>query len=69
MIMIKPKYPLISVQLSDEDCNAYNVMSKVVQAMQKYHLPSDDINNFITEAKGGDYRHLLKTCMKYVHIE
>jgi hypothetical protein len=32
-------------------------------------IPKDEIDAFFTEAKSGDYDHLLQTCVRWFEVE
>lgn len=60
------KYPKVRVQLVGKDGNAYAIMGRVSAALKKAKVPAEEIEQFFTECKSGDYDHLLQTCMKWV---
>jgi hypothetical protein len=62
------KYPNIQVRLSEQDGNAFSIISRVRRAMLKSGVPPDEIEEFSTEAMSGDYDHLLQTAMKWVNV-
>jgi hypothetical protein len=64
-----PKYPNVHVQLVGQDSNAFMVLGLCQRAAQKAGLPKEEIEAFMTEAKAGDYDHLLQTCMKWFEID
>lgn len=66
--MKTPKYD-ITVKLIGENGNAFNIISKVRKEMKNNDVPNNEIDNFLNEATNGDYDNLLRTCMKYVHVE
>ena len=39
------------------------------KAMQRAHLPQDEIDQFMKEAMSGNYNHLLATAMTWFDIE
>ena len=57
------KYPDVVVQLVGEDGNAFAIIARCVQAARRGGLAPEQIEAFKTEAAGGDYEHLLQTCM------
>ena len=57
-----------TVQLTDQDGNAFAILGRVRRAILKSDQPAL-ANAFIAEATAGDYDHLLVTCFKYVHVE
>lgn len=63
-----PRYPNIEVQLSGEDGNAMAILGRVTGAMRRAGVSRAEREEFTTEAMGGDYDHLLQTCMKWVEV-
>ena len=61
------KYPKIRVRLSGRDGNAFAIMGLVSRALRENKVPKAEIDAFITECTSGDYDHLLRTCMAWVH--
>ena len=61
-----PRYPDIEVQLTGEDGNAFQIIMRVAKALYKHEAPPEDIKEFISEAKSGDYNHVLVTCLDWV---
>jgi len=64
--MSEPKTD-IEVQLVGSNGNAFAILGKVSRALKKAGFP-DLADEFMTEATSGDYDHLLRTCMRYVHV-
>ena len=62
------KYPHVKVRLVGKDGNAFAVLGKVKQAMQKAGIPAAEITAFVEEASSGDYNHLLQTVMLTVEV-
>ena len=62
------KYPEIIVELSNNDGNAFSILGTVTKEMKKEKIPKEEIDNFLKEAKSGDYDNLLSTCMKWVKV-
>lgn len=62
------KYPNIKVKLTGIDGNALMILGVVLKAMRERGLDKTTRDEFIEEAKSGDYRHLLMTCMKWVDV-
>jgi len=60
-----PKFPDVTVQLSEEDGNAGAIMGRCAKAARRAGVEKDDINQFRKECMSGDYDHLLQTCMKW----
>ena len=55
------KYPEINVTLVGEDGNAFAILGRCQQAARRGGVPRDKIDEFLAEAKEGDYNHLLRT--------
>lgn len=63
-----PLYPLIEVQLSGTDGNAFALLGAVQREMKRGGLEKARIDEFMAEATSGDYDALLRTCMKWVTV-
>lgn len=63
------RYPDITVRLTGEDGNAFAILGKVQRALRKGNVDQATIAEFMDEATGGDYDHLLQTAMKWVDVE
>jgi len=63
------KYPNITVELSEHDDNAFAVLGRMRKALRKEGVEDIIIEQFMKEAKSGDYEHLLQTCMEWVNVE
>ncbi|MDD3183650.1 MAG: hypothetical protein PHD48_12740 [Alphaproteobacteria bacterium] len=59
------RYPEVRVYLSGRDGNAFSILGRCQRAARKAYLPDNAIKDFISEAKNGDYNHLLATCMRW----
>jgi hypothetical protein len=66
---MEPRYPNITVVLSDTDGNAFAVLGKMSKALRQAQIPYPERDAFTAEATSGDYDHLLQTCMKWVNVE
>lgn len=64
----KPKHPGIKVKLTGRDGNAFAVLATVIKALERGGVLTHEINEFKEEAMGGDYNHLLRTCMAWVKV-
>jgi hypothetical protein len=62
--MSKPKLVLTNI-----NGNAYVILGTARRAAKKAGWDDKTIQTFITEAKSGDYDHLLQTCMEYFDVE
>lgn len=63
------KYPNITVELTDNDGNAFAILGLVRRAMLQAGVPQSEIAEFMGEATSGDYDHLLQTCLRWVNVE
>ena len=66
-LLTMPKHPEIEVRLTGTDGNAFAVLGHVSKALRRGGVDRDQINAFLEEATDGDYNHLLRTCMRWVH--
>ena len=66
---MKPKYPDIVVNLSDNDGNAFAILGRVRKAMRRAGISDDEITEFSHEAMSSDYDYLLQTVMRTVETE
>ena len=57
----------IQVQLLGEDGNAFYIMGKVAQALRKAGY-CELANEYLAEARKGNYDQLLQTTMNYVEV-
>ena len=62
------RYPEITVQLTGEDGNAFNVLGRVQRAMRAGGLEQAVIDEYLAEATEGDYNDLLVTTMHWVDV-
>jgi hypothetical protein len=62
-----PKYN-IDVQLTGTDGNAFAILGKVHRALCRANVPREEVDQFMREAKFGDYDNLLATCCKWVNV-
>lgn len=67
--MSEVKYPEVTVQLTGRDGNAFAIMGAVKREMRRANLSPDQIQEYLDEARSGDYDHLLQVTMKYVNVE
>ena len=59
------KFPHVRVKLVGSDGNAFFILGRCQRAAQWGNLTPEEIQTFMNEAQGGDYNHLLATCMKW----
>lgn len=62
---MNPKYPDITVQLSDKDSNAFVILALCRQAALKAGVSKEEISAFLEEAKADDFDHLVRTAMRW----
>lgn len=58
----------IEVELIGNDGNAFAIMGTVRRALQRAGVDPDVIEQYMTEAKSGDYDNLLQVTMRYVEV-
>ena len=46
----------------------YSILAQCMKAMRKNKFSNDKIEEFMNEAKSGDYNHLLATCMEWFDV-
>ena len=63
------KHPEITVQLVGREGNAFCILGICKRAMERAHLPQEEIDQFMKEAMSGDYNHLLATTMAWFDVE
>ena len=63
---METKYPEITVQLSDEDGNAFAIIGRVTRALRRGGVDNAEIDAFREDAMSGDYDHVLQTAMAWV---
>lgn len=66
--MPNPKYPGVEVQLTGKDGNAFSILGNVHRALTRANVPKEEIEEFLKEAQGGDYNHLLRTVQHWVSV-
>ena len=64
---MQPKYSEINVKLVGTDGNAFAIIGKVMKAMRRAKVSSEEIEQFVKEATSGDYDNVLVTCLKWVN--
>ena len=63
-----PKYPHITVRLTERHGNAFAILGRCRRAAENAQLPEEEIEQFLTEAMAGDYDHLVQTAMRWFEI-
>ena len=60
--------PRPHLKLTGADGNAFAILGLAFAALHKAGATRDEIDAFRAEAMGGDYDHLLQTCIKYFEV-
>lgn len=68
-MLVKVKYPNITVKLVGSDGNAFAIMGKIQSALRKNKVPQTEIDECMEKMMSGDYNNLLRTAMEYVNVE
>lgn len=55
----------VSLDLTDSNGNAFAVMANFQRAAKREGWKSEEIDKVLTEAKSGDYSHLLGTILDH----
>jgi len=63
MLDSKPKLKLVG-----EDGNAFSILGRARSALRKAKATPEQIEEFMVDAKSGDYDHLLQTCIKWFNV-
>lgn len=64
-----PKHSEITVRLTGENGNAFNILAICLQAMRRAGLSQEERDTFQAEATSGNYDHLLATCIEWFEVE
>jgi hypothetical protein len=57
------------VKFTGQNGNAFNLLGICQHAAQKAGWDKDRLDAFMAEATGGDYDHLLRTCVKHFDVK
>jgi hypothetical protein len=57
------------LQLTGQDGNVFMILGLAKRAAKKAGWDAERIAEFLTEAKSGDYDHVIQTCMEYFDVE
>jgi hypothetical protein len=63
------RYPEVKVRLVGEDGNAFSILARVTTALRRHGVAVTMIDAFRSEATGGDYDNLLRTCLEWVSCD
>jgi|TARA_R110000822_G_scaffold309563_1_gene439474 hypothetical protein len=58
----------VPIRLTGADGNAFAILGACSKEARKNGIEREKINEFMEEAKSGDYDHLLQTCHKYFDV-
>ena len=61
----EPKYPTVTVRLSNEDGNSFSILGRCRRAVKRKRLSEEVFKEFHKEATSGDHDHLLQTVFKF----
>lgn len=65
-----PKFPNVTVKLTDMDSNVYALMGATTQAMRRAKVPADEVDAFRDEALASEsYDQVIQTIMRTVNVE
>jgi hypothetical protein len=65
---MEPKYPHVTVQLTGQDGNVFNIIGRVTREMKRHGL-RDEANAFASEAMSqSSYDDVLVLCMQTVEV-
>ena len=68
LINTKVKYPNISIDLSNQDGNAFAIIGACTLALKRNGL-RNQVKPFIAEATSGDYDKVLRTVLAWFSVE
>ena len=57
-----------TVKLIDTNGNAFAIIGRVKQALERSGADKEYVDRFVQEAMARDYNHLLSTAMEYVNV-
>jgi hypothetical protein len=58
----------VEVQLTGQDGNAWSIMARVSDALEKAGATAEEVSEYLRESKSGDYDHLLRTAVEWVEV-
>ena len=59
------KYPEVKFELVGIDSNAFSILGTAQKAARRAGLSKDQIEEYLSEAMGGDYDNVISTTMRY----
>ena len=63
-----PRFPEVEVELVGRDGNAFLILGRVMKALKRGGATPEEVQEYLDEAKSGDYNHLLVTTMDWVEV-
>ena len=69
IVNTKVKYPNITIDLSNQDGNAFAIMASVRKALRRAGVSSEEVAEYIKQSQSGDYNNLLAVAMSWVNCE
>ncbi len=63
-----PRFPEVEVELVGRDGNAFLILGRVMKALKRGGATPEEVQEYLDEAKSGDYNHLLATTMDWVEV-
>ena len=63
------RHPEIKIDLVGQDGNAFAIMGRVTQAMQRGGCTKEEIKQYTDQATSGDYDNLLRVTMETVNCD
>lgn len=65
----KPHYPGVTVELTNQDGNAFAVLGRVQRALKNGGVEQREIDRFTSEATSDGYDELLRACIRWVKVK
>ncbi len=62
------KYPDVTVNLSNNDGNAFFIIARTVMALRRSGVDEPTIDEYRKQAQSGDYDNVLQTTMLWVDV-
>lgn len=62
------KHPEVEVNLSAHDGHAMMIMGLTKDAMRKAGVPRAEIDEYMIEARAGDYDNVIQTTLRWVTV-
>jgi len=59
----------LKLQLIGEDGNAFFILGKASKAMKRARFPQEEIDQYMSEARSGDYNNLLAVTTEWFDVE